>query len=139
MKPDAYNGGDLTVDHPNVALVKRLYAARTFEEWDDVASCFAVDAIWQYSGPAPVGRTYRGALEIVGLCRGIDPDRARGLSPKHVLANDELVVACEVTTLENRSSKNDQDYVHIFLVRDTKIIRAKSFQCVQTSLNDLWW
>ena len=125
-------------DHPNVALIKRLYAARALKKWDVFASYFAADAIWQYSGAAPVGRAYRDEPEIVGLFKNMNCVPT-ALSPRYLLASDEVAVACEVTAIEDRNSTGDPDYVHVYLIRDNRIVWAKSFQCIQDGLNDLWW
>ena len=126
-------------DHPNVALIKRLYAARALKKWDVFASYFAADAIWQYSGAAPVGRAYRGAPEIMELFKNMNCARPTALYQEMYLAGDEVAVACEVTAIEDRNSTDNPDYVHFYLIRDNRIVQAKSFQCVQGGLNNPWW
>ena len=120
---------------PKAAIVRRLYDARIAKDWPAVASCFAADAMWQYSGPAPIGRTYRGGSEIVGLLKALNNTAAGGGASRHILANDEVVVCCELNPVEG----GENDYLHLFFVDDITIARVKSFQCVQSKLNDRWW
>ncbi len=57
------------VEHPNVELTRRIFAA--FEGGDGRALLdgIAEDAVWRVTGSAPVSRAYRGRDEIFELFR----------------------------------------------------------------------
>src|SRR5437773_11213697 len=53
-------------EHPNAALVERLYAAFDSKDAASLGKLIAADAVWHVSGSSPVSADHRCHAEIFG-------------------------------------------------------------------------
>ena len=128
-------------DHPNAALVARLYAARAANDWDGIASCFAEDALWQYPGHNPLARDYHGPADIVTFFQSVKAltDESFGVNPRYIMANDEVAMAYELPSGSRRGVTMFWDSMHLYHIENNKIVHARIFQRIQYQLDAYWW
>lgn len=108
------------MEHRNVALARRIFAAFDGGDGRALVEGIAEDARWRVAGSAPVSRLYDGRDEIFGLFRltrrltgGTYRSRLRW-----ALADDEHVVAVYRATGERDGRTLDIDQVLLVTVRD---------------------
>jgi ketosteroid isomerase-like protein len=132
---------DFVADHPNARLIARLYKARSENDWDGIAACFAEEALWQYPGHNPMARDYHGPADIVSFFKSVQrlTEKSFGVNPRYILANDEVAVAYELPSGHRRGVTMSWDSLHLYHIKDGKITHAKIFQRVQYQLDAYWW
>ena len=81
-------------DHPNAALIRRLFAAFGRDP-KVIAAALARDVVWRVPGNTIMSGEYRGPREVVEFLRrtGIETDGTYRSRLHTVLANDDWAVA----------------------------------------------
>ena len=110
------------MEHPNVELARRIFAAFDGGDGRALVDGIAEDAVWRVTGSAPVSRVYRGREEIFALFRltrrltdGTYRSRLRW-----AVADDEHAVALYRATGERNGRTLDIDQILLVTVRDRR-------------------
>ena len=60
---------ETTVEHPNAALARRIFAAFARRDGASVVAALADDVVWRVGGTSPVAGEYRGRREVISFLR----------------------------------------------------------------------
>lgn len=84
----------MTEEHPNAALIRRLFAAFGRDP-KVIAAALARDVVWRVPGNTAMSGEYRGPREVVEFLRrtGLETGGTYRSSLRTVLADDEWAIA----------------------------------------------
>lgn len=124
-------------EHPNAALIRRMYAALSAGDYATVLREIMSDGVvWRLPGSHPVSGDHVG-LEAVFAAMGRF-DGAVELELHDVVANDDHAVAL----LRARGSRGGKQYdaleMDVFHVRDGRVTEFWSFSEDQRKTDDYW-
>ena len=60
---------ETTVEHPNAALARRIFAAFARRDGAAVVAALDDDVVWRVGGASPVAGEYRGRREVIDFLR----------------------------------------------------------------------
>ncbi|MDE3191542.1 MAG: nuclear transport factor 2 family protein [Acidobacteriota bacterium] len=112
----------MTGEHPNAALVRRLFAAFGRDP-KVIAAALSRDVVWRVPGNTVMSGEYRGPREVVEFLRrtGIETNGTYRSRLHAVLANDEWVVAIYRATGSRNGIDLDVDQALVMRVADGRI------------------
>jgi uncharacterized protein len=128
------------VEHPNVALTRRIFAAFEGGDGGALLDGIAEDAVWRVTGSAPVSRDYRGREEILALFRltrrltaGTYRSRLRW-----AVADDEHAVAVYRASGERDGRRLDIDQALLITVRDGRWAEVVAVPTDPAAFESFW-
>lgn len=116
-----------------LAVVKRLYAGFDSGDMAAVLDCIAADAVWKYYGPEyalPFAGTFHGPSGVAAFFKIVDDTLTdvRAGQREYLVSGDQVIVpGWEESTVRATGGHYKVDNVHLFRVRDGKIIRFEEF------------
>jgi ketosteroid isomerase-like protein len=128
------------IEHPNAAVVRRLFAA--FERKDAFAlrGFFADEAVWHVGGSSRLAGTYRGRREIVRFLGSL-PRLTEGTYTSRlidVLASDERAAVLYRATGRREGRELDIDQVLLFTLRDGIVNEVLALPSDQPAFDAFW-
>src|SRR5215218_2885337 len=113
----------MTTEHPNAALLRRLYDAYAQRDKETICEIIAQDCTWNIPGRGPSAGTHTGRDAILELFRDL-MRRSKGgatIELHDVLANDDTAVAIQTghATIDGESSSLREVLVHT--IRDGRV------------------
>ena len=111
-------------EHPNIALVRRGYAAFGSGDMDTLRALIAEDVVWHSGGHNPLSGDYQGLGATLGLFARFFEVTGGNLSQElhDVLANDEHAVVLLKQHLGRPDGRSyDGNDVHVFHIADGKV------------------
>lgn len=127
-------------EHPNAALVRRLFQA--FERKDAFAlrDCFSDDATWHVGGAGLLAGVYRGRRAIIrflgSLPRLTDGTYASRLVD--VLASEERAAVLYRATGKREGRALDIDQLLLFTIRDGCVVDVLALPSDQGAFDAFW-
>lgn len=129
------------MEHPNAALVRRLYEARDCNDEDTIRSVLSDDVLWH---EPDVGGEHTGDLcgpdAILAMIRDAR-ERTGGtfrLHPREIFANGEHAVALIDWSAEQGGETLQGKEVSVYRVRDGKVIEVHFHQDNQEMDRQFW-
>ena len=119
------------VEHPNVALLRRLYDAYApRHDRDTICELIAADCTWNIPGRGPQSGTHTGIDAILDLFRDL-MRRSKGsatIEVHDILANDDtgVVLQTGTATIDGRTSALKEVLVHT--IRDGRVVDMREYQ-----------
>jgi uncharacterized protein len=106
-------------EHPNAALVRRVFAAFGRDPMA-VSAAFARDIVWRVPGSTVMSGEYRGRRDVVEFLRrtGLETDGTYKSSLHTVLADDEWAVAVYRATGSRNGVDLDVEQALVIRVAD---------------------
>jgi uncharacterized protein len=106
-------------EHPNVALVRRLFAAFGKDPMA-ISAALARDVVWRVPGHTVMSGEYRGRRGVVEFLRrtGLETDGTYGSSLHTVFADDEWAVAIYRATGSRNGVDLDVDQALVIRIAD---------------------
>jgi ketosteroid isomerase-like protein len=128
------------VDHPNLDLMRRGYAAYASGDLETISQLFADDVVWHVSGRSPLSGDYTGREQVFGFF-GTLQELSGGTSRVEVhdlLADDEHGVAI-VTQSGTRNGRSYEGKVtHVLHLRDGKVTEFWDAYVDQYTADEFW-
>jgi ketosteroid isomerase-like protein len=117
-------------EHPNVALLRRLYDAYARRDRETICELIAADCTWNIPGRGPQSGTHTGIDAIVELFRDL-MRRSKGsatIEVHDILANDDtgVVLQTGTATIDGRTSALKEVLVHT--IRDGRVVDMREYQ-----------
>jgi ketosteroid isomerase-like protein len=112
-------------EHPNVALVRRGYAAFGSGDMGTLRELIAADVVWHSGGNNPLTGDYEGIDATLGLFGRLFEISGSDLKQElhAVLADDEHAVVLIKQHLGRPDGRTyDANDVHVFHVKDGKVV-----------------
>jgi uncharacterized protein (TIGR02246 family) len=128
-------------EHPNAALIRRLYSAWAAGDMATVRECFAPDAVWHVPGRSLIAGDHRGweaiARDFYGRLRELT-DGSFKAELTDVLADDRVGVALQHATGTRGERRLDIGACQVMRLRDGKIVEVRSHYSDQYALDAFW-
>jgi ketosteroid isomerase-like protein len=127
-------------EHPNVALVRRIFAAFAGGDARALVEGIAEDALWRVTGTARVSREYRGRSQIFELFR-LTRRLTDGTYRSRLLwalADDEHAVAVYRATGTRLGRTLDLDQVLTITLRDGRWAEIVALPTDVTAFESFW-
>jgi ketosteroid isomerase-like protein len=127
-------------EHPNVALLRKGYAAYDSGDLDTINELFADDVVWHVAGRSPIAGDYKGKDQVFGFFGKLMElsDGTSKLEIHDILANDEHgVVIVTGSAQRNGTSLSGQD-VHVFHINDGKVVEFWDSPVDQYAADEFW-
>lgn len=111
-------------EHPNVARIKDGYAAFAKGDFAVLNDLFAEDLLWHTGGRSQLAADYRGREAVYGLLSKLMEvtEGSFRLDLHAVFADDEHGVALVVATASRGGRNITVNEVHVFHLRDGKVV-----------------
>lgn len=101
------------MQHPNVDLVQRLYAAYVAGDVETVAAAFAPDVRWHNSGFDPTAGTREGVEDVLAYLVGENHVEEYALEIIDMLASDERVAVIARSSGRRGEQRLVNDFVQV--------------------------
>lgn len=117
----------------NVAVVQTAYAAFAEANAAKMLDACADDVVWFHPGSdslVPVAGEFRGRVGVEEFFELLRADETiRQFEPREFLQYDDrvIVLGCYTSRINSTGREYYTDFVHIFTLRDGKIIRFQDF------------
>ena len=127
-------------EHPNVELLRKGYEAYGSGDLEAIDALFDDEIVWHVAGRGPISGEYHGKQEVFGFFGKI-MELSGGtakLEIHDVLANDEH----GVVLLTSTASREDREFagtdVHVFHIRDGKVVEFWDSPVDQYAVDEFW-
>ena len=127
-------------DHPNAALIRKVYDAFLKRDLATLESLFAKDAIWHVAGTSPISGEYRERDAVLTLFRRVE-ELSGGtfrIEVHAVLADDEHGVALTRATASREGKHLRVQGVNVFHVQNGKITEVWQASEDQPAIDEFW-
>ena len=126
-------------EHPNVARIKDGYAAFAKGDFAVLNDLFAEDLLWHTGGRSQLSGEYRGREAVYGLMGKLMEvtEGSLHLDLHAVFADDEHGVALLATTASRGGQSITVNGVHVFHLRDGKVVEFWDAFTDQYALDEL--
>jgi len=120
----------VSVEHPNAALLRRLYDAYARRDRETICSLIAEDCRWNVPGRGPKSGTHVGHAAILELFRDLmRASKGSAVIELHdVLANDTTAVALQTGRATIDGVTSDLKEVLVHTIRDGKVVDMWEYQ-----------
>ena len=127
-------------DHPNAALVKRVYEAMANRNVDAFNRLHTKDCVLHVSGHSRLAHDAEGRAGVLGVFReGLDSSEFQVRTEVHdVLASDDHAVALVHAVVDRDGETLDQPLVQVFHCRDGKIAEIWEYVWDQDADAKFW-
>jgi ketosteroid isomerase-like protein len=117
-------------EHPNVAVLRRLYAAYAERDKDTICELIADDCTWNIPGRGPKAGTHRGRAAILELFRDL-MRKSKGsavIEVVDIVANDDHAIVLQIgrATIDGTESELKEVLVHT--IRDGQVVDMWEYQ-----------
>ncbi len=129
------------MSHPNEDLVRGGYLAFQTGDIAGLRSTYLTeDIIWHEPGNNPNSGDYRGIDEVLAHFMHVfeETGGSMQLTLHDVLANDTHAVVLGHVKAERKGKTADQDYVHVFHIRDGKAAESWIHNTDQAADDEFW-
>jgi ketosteroid isomerase-like protein len=126
--------------HPNEGLLRSLYDAFSRRDLDTVAGLFSDDVVFHQPGRNPTSGDHRGLEAVLGLLRTL-AERSDGTFSAQVhdvMASDQHAVGLLRVTAQRGPRSVDVPVVHVWHVRDGRLVEAWAHPADQQALDEFW-
>jgi ketosteroid isomerase-like protein len=126
-------------EHPNVARLRDGYAAFAKGDLAALDDLFAEDLLWHTGGRSQLAGDYRGREAVYGLVSKLMEitEGSFRLDLHAIFADDEHGVALLVTTARRGGRTITVNEVHVFHLRDGKVVEFWDAFTDQYALDEL--
>ncbi len=127
-------------EHPNAALVERLYAAFDSKDATSLGKLIAEDALWHVPGSSPVSGDHRGHTEIFGYFQKLS-DLTEGTFHAElidVLASDMHAAALAAAKGTRGDRVLEQTYLLFLRIENDRIVEARLFNEDEEAFQAFW-
>jgi ketosteroid isomerase-like protein len=127
-------------EHPNAALVRRLYGAFRTRDRPTLAALIADDAVWHVPGSTPISGTHRGSAAIFAYFQALG-ERSGGTFHAELVdafGSDLHGVALATTTGQRAGRTYAGRYLLLMTIRRDRIAEAHLFNEDQTAFDAFW-
>ena len=127
-------------DHPNVERLRNGYAAYSSGDMDTITDLFDENILWHIAGRSQLAGDYKGRDAVFGFF-GKLMELSNGTSAIEVhdiLANDEHGVAVLTGTATRGDKSFSGQDVHIFHLRDGKVVEFWDSPLDQYAADEFW-
>jgi uncharacterized protein len=128
-------------EHPNAAVVRRLYAAFAARDFPTLRGLFAEDAVWHIPGRSPIAGDYQGPASIIqDFLQRVVSESGGTLqaTPIDLLANDHHVVGLQHSTGQRQGKTLDITVCQVFRVQDGRIAEVTTHYSDLYALDAFW-
>jgi ketosteroid isomerase-like protein len=128
------------VDHPNVQLLHRLFAAFRRRDGAAVAAMFDHDVVWRVGGRNPMTGEYRGWREVVRFLRRTtsETDGTYLSELRWALADDERGVAVYRASGRRGERRLDIEQVLLCRFREGRIADVTATPIDAVAFDEFW-
>jgi len=128
------------IQHPNAALLRRLYEAFHAKDRSTLAALIAADAVWHVPGSTPISGAHRGAPAIFAYFQAMS-ERSGGTFHADlvdVLGSDWHAVAI-ANALGRRGTRSYAGrYLLLTRIEDGRIVEARLFNEDEAAFEAFW-
>jgi ketosteroid isomerase-like protein len=119
-----------TTEHPNVEVLRRLYAAYARRDKDTICELIAEDCTWNIPGRGPNSGTHQGRDAILELFRDL-MRKSKGsaqIEVADIIANDRHAIVLQTgrATFDGQASELKEVLVHT--IHDGKVVDMWEYQ-----------
>jgi ketosteroid isomerase-like protein len=127
-------------EHPNAALLGRLFDAFGRRDGAAVAAMFAHDVVWRVGGRNPMTGTYEGWRNVVRFLRRttLETDDTYRSRLRYAFADDERGVAVYQATGRRNGRALDIDMVMLCGFRDGRIADVTAAPVDSVRFDEFW-
>jgi len=122
------------MQHPNIELVQRLYAAYMGGDRERVAAAFAPDVRWHNSGYDATSGTLVGVEPILDYLMGENHVEDYSLEVVDMLASDERVAIIAQTSGRRGTERIVNDFVQVIRLADGRVSEVWNYYWDQRAL-----
>ncbi|MBV8066144.1 MAG: nuclear transport factor 2 family protein [Actinobacteria bacterium] len=128
----------MTEEHPNAALVRRLFAAFGRDP-KVIAAALSRDVVWRVPGNTAMSGEYRGPLDVVAFLRrtGTETEGTYRSSLHTVLADDDWAVAIYRAMGTRNGIDLDVDQALVMRISDGRITEVTAVP-LDSSFDAFW-
>jgi ketosteroid isomerase-like protein len=129
-----------SLEHPNVALIRRAYRAFGQGDLETLGSLFTADAVWHSPGRHPLAGDYRGLDAILGFLGRLMQPVGGTFTPavRDILASDRHVVVLQQAIGSRNGTQLDTSECVVFTIRDGRIAEVRSHFFDLAALEAFW-
>jgi ketosteroid isomerase-like protein len=127
-------------EHANVDLLRKGYAAYGTGDMAVLTELFADDLLWHVAGRSPVSGDYKGRDAVFGFF-GKLMELSNGtakIEVHDILANDDHAVAVVTGTATRGDVSFTGQDVHVFHLRDGKVVEFWDSPLDQYAADEFW-
>jgi uncharacterized protein len=131
----------LTGEHPNAAIVRRMYQAFAVRDMQTLRELFADDAVWHLPGRSRISGDYRGADSIVNdFMARIGPLSGNTLKVEllDIAVGDDHAVAIQHATAAHEGRTLDVTACQVMRIRGGKIIEVQGHYSDLYAMDAFW-
>jgi ketosteroid isomerase-like protein len=119
-----------TTEHPNVAVLRRLYDAYARRDKDTICELIAEDCTWNIPGRGPNSGTHHGRDAILELFRDF-MRKSKGsaqIEVADIVANDRHGIVLQTGRATFDGVESDLKEVLVHTIRDGKVVDMWEYQ-----------
>ncbi|MBD2103521.1 nuclear transport factor 2 family protein [Leptolyngbya sp. FACHB-261] len=125
-------------DHPNVATIKRYYAAYGRGDLATVRQIFAPNIVWHIPGHHPLAGSKRGPNEVFAFFEQLDKANFKA-DLIYLGGNDNYVIDCHRGYGAMGEAKLDIPFCLLFRMQGGRIVEATNFVGDQHAADAFFW
>jgi len=127
-------------EHPNVELLRNGYNAYSTGDMAVLTELFADDIVWHITGRSPLSGDYKGRDQVFGFFGKLMElsDGTAKIEVHDLLANDEHGVAIVTGTATRGGNSFEGQDVHVFHIRDGKVVEFWDSPVDQYAADEFW-
>lgn len=128
------------VSTENLALVEQGYEAFSKGEIDRLRELWAPDLVWRTPGYGVLRREYRGIDQVMGYLMGL-AELTGGTfhsEPEAMFDNEDMVVSLDHITGSRNGKVLDAHVVHVYRIRDGKLVEATDYAAEPHRGEEFW-
>lgn len=128
------------MEHPNGALLRRVYEAFGRGDMDELMGTFSEDILWHEAGRNPLSGHYKGKDEVLahlGKIMELSGGTFR-IDVHDILASDEHVVVLAREHAERQGKRHPGNTAHLWHVRGGNVTEFWFLPEDQHAIDDFW-
>jgi ketosteroid isomerase-like protein len=126
-------------EHPNVALVREMFAAMDRGDTQWLMEHTADDIAWHVGGNSRSAGVYRGKEEVQQMMGAATDPSAMKVDLHDFLGNDDHVAVLGTAHVTAPSGKSvDYNFINVFHVRDEKVTEAWGMSENDAETDPIW-
>jgi len=126
-------------NHPNALFARALWTAVATGDAEAVRSCLADEVVWEAGGDHPLSGTFQGPDEVLDYLANLG-EESDELSTDllDVFVNERGAVAVYHVSARRELRRLETDVFLELIVRDGKLVRARSATFDQAASKEFW-
>lgn len=121
------------MQHPNVEVVERLYAAFREGDGGTITSALAPDVVWHSSGTDESSGTFHGREEVLGHLFGGAAMDEFDLEVVDVLTSHERVAVVARSRMRRGEHRHVGDFVQVLRIADGAVVEVWDYKWDQAA------